>query len=46
MILIHGINDNILIPRLSYLGVYQYEEKRDLFKEISNVFGLEPNKKN
>ena len=32
----HGINDNKLIPHLSYLGVYQDEVKtRDLYKEIN-----------
>ena len=34
MILLSGINDHILIPHLSYLGVYQDEEKiRDLQRD-------------
>ena len=40
--LIHGINDNILINHLYYLGVYQDEEKRDIYKGINNNFMLEP----
>ena len=28
MVLLHGINDNILIPNLYYLGVYQDETKK------------------
>ena len=40
----HGINDNKLIPHLSYLGVYQDEVKtRELYKEINIYLGLEPN---
>ena len=36
--LLHGINDNILIPNLYYLGVYQDEAKiLELYKEI-NIF--------
>ena len=42
--IIHGINDNKLIPHLSYLGVYQNEVKtRELYKEINIYLGLEPN---
>ena len=38
--LLCGINDNILISRPSYLGLYQYEAfKKDFYKEI-NIFGV------
>ena len=44
MMLIQGINDNILIPHLSYLGVFQDEAKKlHLYKEINVFWGLEPN---
>ena len=34
--LLHGMNDNILIPHLSYLGVYQDKAKKwELYKEIN-----------
>ena len=47
MLLLHGINDNILIPKLSYLGVYQDEEKMKAPQRDKYTFwGLEPNKKN
>ena len=43
MMLLHDINDNILITHLSYLGVYQDKAKKwDLYKEMI-YFGLEPN---
>ena len=32
MIFLHGINDNVLIPNLYYLGVYQDEEKKRYLK--------------
>ena len=39
----HGINDNILITPLYYLGVYPDEAKKwDLYKEVI-LGGLEPN---
>ena len=45
MIVLHGTNDNILIPNMSYLGVYQDEEEKwDLYKVII-LFGLEPHQK-
>ena len=45
--LLHGINYNILIPHLSYSGLYQDEaEKLDIYKEINIFFGLESNPKN
>ena len=34
IMLLRGINDNILIPHLYYLGVYQYEEKNDISTKI------------
>ena len=44
--LLHGINDDILISNPSYSGVYQYEtEKLELYKEINIYFRLEPSKK-
>ena len=46
MVILHGINDNVIIPHLSYFGVYQNEEMLlYLYKEINNVLGLEPNQK-
>ena len=36
--LIHSINDNILIFHPSYLDVYQDEAKLDLYKEMI-IFG-------
>ena len=43
MMLIHDINENILIPHPSYLYAYQYEAKKwDLYKEMILCFGLEP----
>ena len=39
MMLLHGINDHILIPNMYFLGVYQ--RKKNLHKDINNVFGLE-----
>ena len=41
--LLHGINDNIIIPRLSYLDVCQDEEKLDLYKDIDIFGGSEQN---
>ena len=40
MILLHGINDNILIPHLYYLGVYQDEEKNERLKKDKYVLGV------
>ena len=40
MILLHDVNNNILISRLSYSGVYQYEAKNETLprdKEFSWV---------
>ena len=38
--IIHGINDNILISQPPYLGVYQYKYlKLELYKDI-NCFGV------
>ena len=39
MRIICGINYNILIHHLYYSGVYQYEEKWDIYKEI-NILGV------
>ena len=44
--LFHGINDNILISHLSYLGVYQDEAKNDISTKISICLGLELNQTN
>ena len=38
MMLIHGKNDNILIPRLSYLGVYQDEAKTITLQRDEYIF--------
>ena len=47
MVLIHSINDNILIPFLSYSGVYWDEAKKTRDLGIDKyVLGLEPNQKN
>ena len=32
MMILHGINDNILIPHLFYLDVYQDFKKWELYK--------------
>ena len=37
--LLHYMNDNILISHPSYLGVYQYEAKNESFTKIS-IFGV------
>ena len=43
--LLHGINDNILIPNLSYLGVYQDEEKRAIQRDKYCFWvGIKPQK--
>ena len=40
MVLLHDINDHILIPHPYYSGVYQDEaKKQELYKEI-NIFGV------
>ena len=37
--LLHGINDNILVPHLYYSGMYQDEAKKwELYKDI-NILG-------
>ena len=42
--LIYGINYNILILHLSCLCLYKdVAKKRDLYKDINNFFGMEPN---
>ena len=46
MVLLHGINDNIIIPHPSYSGVYQDEEKMRSLIRDKYVFGIEPNQKN
>ena len=44
--LIHGINDNIRIPHLSYLGVYQYEFNMRALQKDKYLFwvGTKPQK--
>ena len=39
MLLLNGINDNIIIPRLYYSGVYQDKAKKELLQKI-NIFGV------
>ena len=43
--LLHVINDNILISHLPYSGVYQYEAKNESSTKRL-YFGLEPDQKN
>ena len=43
MIILYGINDNILIPNLYYLGVYQDESKIRAIQRNKYFGGLEPN---
>ena len=44
--LLYGKNDNIIIPHLYYLVVYQDEEKWDLYKEIIFLWvGTKPQNK-
>ena len=38
--LLHGINDNILIPHLYYSGVYQDKEKMRAIQRDKHVFGV------
>ena len=40
MMIICGINYNILIPHLSYSGVYQDEEKNESSKKRQMFLGL------
>ena len=45
--LLHGMNDDIIIPHPYYWGVYQYEAKT--IRALQNdkyIFGLEPKQKN
>ena len=41
MMIINGINDNILIRHPSYLGVYQYEAKNEISKRDKCFWGVE-----
>ena len=41
--LLHGINDNILITHLSYSGMYQDEANMRALQRDKYFFGLEPN---
>ena len=43
---LHGINDNILVPNLSYLGVYQYEAKNERSTKIYIYFWVETKQNN
>ena len=44
--LLHSINDNIIIYHPSYSVVYQNEAKNDIStKRWDSIFGLEPNQK-
>ena len=45
MVLLYGINDNIIIPHPSYLGVYQYEKKIITLTRYKYIFGSEKRKK-
>ena len=46
IMLLHGKNDNIIIPMLSYLGVYQYEAKKwEIYKDIILFLGWNQTKK-
>ena len=45
MILLHAINDDILIPHLSYSGVYQYEPKNEISTKRSYFWGWNETKK-
>ena len=43
--LLHNINNNILISNPYFLGIYQDEsEKWDIYQDIDIFLGLEPNK--
>ena len=45
MVLLPGINDNIIFPHPSYSGVYHDEAKKiDIYKVINTFFGSEPKK--
>ena len=46
IVLLHGINDNIIIPHPYYSGVYEYKAKMRSLQRDKCFFGLEPNKKN
>ena len=47
MMLLRGINYNILIPHLSYFGVYQDEaQKLELYKDIDTFLGRNQTPKN
>ena len=46
MVLLHGINDNIMIPHPSYSGVYQDKAKKTRSLQRDEYsFGSETNKK-
>ena len=38
MMLLHGKNNNLLIPNLSYLGMYQYEAEMRSLQKYEYVF--------
>ena len=44
IVLLHSINENIIISRLSYSGLYQDEEKLELYKVISSFWVRTPKK--
>ena len=47
MMILHDISNNILISQPSYLSLYQDKiENLEIYQEINNLFGLEPNTKN
>ena len=43
--LLYGINNNILISHLSYLGLYHNEPKMRALQRDKYFFGWEPSKK-
>ena len=45
MVLLHGINNIIIIYHPSYLGIYQDEAKNEYSNKILKKIGSEPNQK-
>ena len=45
MVLLHGINNNIIIPRPSYFGVYQDEAKIRVLQGDKYFWGWDQTKK-